>query len=158
MRNEIGSLADLFSDADWAQVFADENDGNVDKAISAVPPGSDLPTTEFGRTDVREILVAVNGDNDEADWVGVFLLNDGRYAVCSGGCDYTGWDCQAGNSMIVARTLDEILVFGLTPKEATRLGCFQEKMRAHVRLGCADFNDDWPTPKDIPGNGYEGIK
>jgi hypothetical protein len=86
------SLHELNNDSDWAQVFADENAGNVSKAVHKAPPNSDVSDAEFSRSDVKEIVAAVNGGYDELDWLGVFLLNDGRYAIAAGGCDYTGWD------------------------------------------------------------------
>lgn len=86
------TLPVLLTDSDWAQVFADENDGNVSKNTDACPPGSDVDTAPPSRTDVVEIIAAVNGENDGQDWEGVFRLADGRYLLASGGCDYTGWD------------------------------------------------------------------
>lgn len=86
------TLKQLMDDSDWAQVFADENAGNVSKECDPCPPGSDVDTTPPNRADVVEIIAAVNGENDESDWIGVFRLQDGRYLLASGGCDYTGWD------------------------------------------------------------------
>jgi hypothetical protein len=86
------TLPELLIDSDWAQVFADENAGNVSKQCDECPPGSDVDTTAPNRRDVKRIVAAVNGENDGPDWVGVFELNDGRFLVASGGCDYTGWD------------------------------------------------------------------
>ena len=77
---------------DWAQVFADENAGNVNKDVDACPPMSDVDLTPPSREDVVEIIAAVNGENDGDDWVGVFKLKDGRFLLAYGGCDYTGWD------------------------------------------------------------------
>lgn len=85
-------LPQLLEDGDWAQVFADENSGNVSKDVDACPPGSDVDLTAPGRADVAKILAAVNGENDAKDWEGVFELRDGRYLLATGGCDYTGWD------------------------------------------------------------------
>lgn len=116
------TLAELLEDYDWAQVFADENAGNVNKLTTEVPPGAPVSTAPASRSDVAEIIAAVNGDNDGPDWLGVFLLKDGRYLVASGGCDYTGWDCQAGNSMSVAANMADVLAFGLTSDERERLG------------------------------------
>lgn len=86
------TLAELLNDSNWAQVFADENAGNVSKALDECPPGCGVDRTEISRPDVAEIIAAVNGDNDGPDWVGVFRLKDGRFLAASGGCDYTGWD------------------------------------------------------------------
>lgn len=116
------TLEQLVSDYDWAQVFADENAGNVDKTTHAAPPHSLVDLTPPSRSDVAEIIAAVNGENDGADWLGVFRLKDGRYLVASGGCDYTGWDCRAGNNLMVAKDWNDLIAFGLTEAEADRLG------------------------------------
>ena len=78
--------------SNWAQVFADENAGNVTKDVSPIPETSSVDLTPPSRADVAEVLASVNGGYDEADWLGVFRLHDGRFLVASGGCDYTGWD------------------------------------------------------------------
>lgn len=121
MKIEI-SLENLLTDYDWGEVFADVSSGNTDKTTEPVPPGSVVDTSPASREDVAEILAAVNGENDGSDWLGLFLLKDGRYLVASGGCDYTGWDCQASNYMAVAHTLEDVLHFGLTSSERERLG------------------------------------
>lgn len=92
MANIEITLEDLRLDSDWAQVFADENSGNVDKTIHVVPPGSPVSDDPMTRGDVATIIAAVNGEHDERLWLGFFLLKDGRYLVAEGGCDYTGWD------------------------------------------------------------------
>lgn len=115
------TLDDLINDSNWAEVFADKNSGNVDKSTEPLPPDSDVNTLPASRGDVTEIVAAVNGDNDGPDWVGVFLLKDGRYLVASGGCDYTGWDCYANNNLAVAKTLQEAIRFGLSDGERKRL-------------------------------------
>lgn len=86
------TLEELVKDGDWAQVFADENAGNVTKTTDECPPGSGVARTPPNRADVVEIIAAVNGENDGPDWLGLFRLRDGRYLIAQGGCDYTGWD------------------------------------------------------------------
>lgn len=78
----------------WAEVFADLSSGNTSKDnCDSCPPGiKELCTPPPYRTDVVEIIAAVNGQNDEDEWLGVFRLKDGRFLVASGWCDYTGWD------------------------------------------------------------------
>jgi hypothetical protein len=51
-----------------------------------------VPVTAFTRDDVRRIISMVDGENDGPEWVGVFELNDGRFACIRAGCDYTGFD------------------------------------------------------------------
>ncbi len=116
------TLPELMECYNWAQVFADENDGNVDKSTTAVPPGSSVDITPPCRKDVVAIIAAVNGERDGDDWLGVFLLQDGRYLIAEGGCDYTGWDCRAGNSLSVASSLEDAIRYGLNPEQQQRLG------------------------------------
>jgi len=113
------SLADMQEDYDWAEVFADESSGNTTTDIES-PDGTDL--SPFTRQDVTEIIALVNGENDGDEWLGVFRLADKRILVATGGCDYTGWDCQAGNRLTVASTIDAAVQYGLTADEAARLG------------------------------------
>lgn len=92
MKREI-ELSDLLSDYDWASVFGEEsNGGNCTTAVETLPPEAELDRTAPSRSDVAEIIAAVNGENDGDEWIGVFRLNDGRYLAASGSCDYTGWD------------------------------------------------------------------
>lgn len=116
------TIDELLASYDWAEVFADESSGNTDKRTDIAPPGNQVSIEPASRSDVAEIIAAVNGENDGQDWLGVFLLKDGRYLVASGGCDYTGWDCQASNNLTVCATLEDVLQFGLTGGERARLG------------------------------------
>lgn len=115
------TIEQLMSNGDWAEVFADENSGNVSKTIRTCPVGQPVSDATVSRADVAEIIAAVNGDNDGPDWLGLFKLKDGRFLVASGGCNYTGWDCQAGNSLTVCATLDDALKYGMSDEERTRL-------------------------------------
>lgn len=116
------TLEKLVDDYDWAQVFADENDGNVDKTIHTAPAGTPVSDAPMSRSDVVEILAAVNGKNDGADWLGAFRLRDGRYLVASGGCDYTGWVCRAGNHLAVFANMKDLIRYGLDDSQKARLG------------------------------------
>ncbi len=73
-------------DPDWKEAF-EYADGPT-----PVQFGAPAETASFTRDDVVEIVAAEEGENDGADWLGVFHLSDGRYAVLRAGCDYTGWD------------------------------------------------------------------
>ena len=116
------TIDELQASSDWAQVFADENAGNVSDTVEPAPPTSAISIAPVHRADVVSVIAAVNGDYDGPDWLGVFLLKDGRYLVASGGCDYTGWDCQAGNALRVCLTMADVLQFGLSDSEKDRLG------------------------------------
>jgi hypothetical protein len=52
----------------------------------------------FSQEQVKAIIAEVCGANDECDWwwvLKVELPEGTKYALVSGGCDYTGWDCQS---------------------------------------------------------------
>ncbi len=91
LKKEI-DIGSLLEDYNWAEVFGEGTGGNTDRHTDPCPPGSTVDLNCPSRTDVVEIIAAVNGDNDGPDWVGLFRLKDGRFLVASGGCDYTGWD------------------------------------------------------------------
>lgn len=116
------TIKDLQSSYDWAEVFGEGDGGNTDRTVSETPPGSSVSTALVSRADVTEIIAAVNGENDGQSWVGLFLMQDGRYLIASGSCDYTGWDCREGNSLTVAATKEDAIRFGLDEGERARLG------------------------------------
>jgi hypothetical protein len=99
---------------DWEQAFMYADGQPV--IGSAAEPGP------FDRADVEEVIAVVEGENDGESWLGAFRLSDGRFAFLAAWCDYTGWDCQAGGGAFVASSLHELLRFGVTPDERSRLG------------------------------------
>jgi hypothetical protein len=113
------TVEELQTDYDWCEVFGEGDGGNCDGHIDGI---ADCPPNPVSRAMVVEIVAAVNGERDETDWIGVFRLQDGRYLAAEGSCDYTGWDCRAANHLAVAKTLDDILAYGLTPEQRQRLG------------------------------------
>ena len=107
-------------DYNWAEVFGEGSGGNCTAITPQPAPGYEGSITTFSREDVKTILGMSEGERDEREWVIYGKLNDGRYFVARGGCDYTGWDCQASNSGDVAATKKDIVRFGLTQEERSR--------------------------------------
>lgn len=70
---------------------------------------------------VQEIIATSCGENDGANWLMVVKLKDGRLSFLSAGCDYTGWDCQAGGSSQEYNSLEELIRMGLGKEERDRL-------------------------------------
>jgi hypothetical protein len=125
---------------DWAEVFAyagdceEYQDGvyafngqpfmrkpcSCDPTISACV-GSTASTAPVLRRDVVRVIAASEGKNDGPNWLIVVELADGRFAFVEAGCDYTGWDCQAGGSCTTATSLGELYQFGLTEEARGRL-------------------------------------
>lgn len=108
------------NDYNWAEVFGEGSGGNCTAIIPNTPPGIEVDGKTFSREDVVEISEMVEGEHDGPDWVVYGRLADGRWFVARGGCDYTGWDCRAGNGGDVANTKDEIIRYGLTQEERER--------------------------------------
>lgn len=112
---------------DWAEVFGEGDGGRCTPIIPSRPPfdnTTDIAT--FSREDVEEITAMQDGENDGPSWIIYGKLKDGRWFYAEGGCDYTGWDCQAGNSGAVAATREQIERFGLGDNERSRFGIVLE--------------------------------
>ena len=52
---------------------------------------------DFDPTTIFEYACLAEGENDEAAWHWKVCLQGGTIKYLVGGCDYTGWDCQAGS-------------------------------------------------------------
>lgn len=76
-------------DYDWTEVFGQGNGGNCTQDVESL---DGTHTDDCLIKDINTIIALVNGENDEAEWIGVFELNDGRFLAAVGSCDYTGWD------------------------------------------------------------------
>lgn len=72
------------------------------------------------RPDEGVAVALVEGENDEADWYGLFYgihrAVDGApmWTFVQAGCDYTGWDCQADGYSYVSRLWGRMVDWGLT--------------------------------------------
>ena len=87
-------MLDQLDDDNWEAVFAEPGNcsmGNCDDSVETVGDCavSNAPPL---RENVVRILAIEEGVKDEAPWVGLFELNDGRFLAATGSCDYTGWD------------------------------------------------------------------
>jgi hypothetical protein len=76
----------------------------------------------FEFDDVASIIATDEGENDGRNWLAVGTLKDGQFFILSAGCDYTGWDCQAGGQSEVADTLDNLIRWRLGEEDRERLG------------------------------------
>lgn len=121
-----GMLPEL-NDGDWAEVFGEGNGGNCTPIQpNRAPHDKTTRLDTFSRLDVKKIHGQSDGERDERDWIVWGRLHDGRWFVARGGCDYTGWDCQASNSGDVAGIREDIIRFGMSPGERERFGVVLE--------------------------------
>ena len=63
-----------------------------------------------------------DGENDGDEWIAVFRLKDGKFAYLEAGCDFTGWDCQAGGVSYTADSLEALCRNYIPEKGCSRLG------------------------------------
>ena len=69
-------------------------------------------------SDLVEEILEITGENDEASWHWIVKTTSG-FAYISGGCDYTGWDCQSGAERFDAATREDVLA--LCPQDVRRV-------------------------------------
>ncbi len=108
---------DLLKDSDWVSAFEAAN-----HSIHACAATPHVSTTKFSPEDVMFVYFTEEGQNDGPEWMGVFLLNDGRFVFVAAGCDFTGWECQSGGWVCVSDNLEDLIQFGLTNEARNRLG------------------------------------
>ena len=110
-------------DYNWAEVFGEGTGGNCTPIIpNRCPTDKETSIATFSREDVVILKGLSEGENDERDWVCWGQLRDGRWFVARGGCDYTGWDCQASNGGDVASSEADIIRFGMGNEDRERFG------------------------------------
>jgi len=104
---------------DWESAFGEQNI-TLTYAATITCRGR-VSLQGVTREAVAEIVAMEDGENDGPNWVGVFRLKDGRFVAISSGCDYTGWDCQAGGQCFVSDSLQDLVRYGLSEDERQRL-------------------------------------
>lgn len=110
---------------DWKEAFGYAGEsGTCASGGSRVDsvPGATCSNTPFTREDVVKILAISEGENDGPDWICAGRLKDGRWFFLAAGCDYTGWDCQAGGNATVANTKKDLIRLGIGVEHRARLG------------------------------------
>lgn len=115
---------------DWQIIFGQESGMGFSNVPSSANPGSDVSLDPVFIDDVQEVISIFESINDGWVGIGLFRLKDGRYLSASGGCDMTGWDCGGSSSLMVSKTLAEIIVFGISESEAYSLGLSEQRKLA----------------------------
>ena len=106
------TLENLKDDYDWCEAFRAAG-ANIDQ--------------------VKVVIAAVDGANDESNWEGIFEMQDGKLIYLGAWCDYTGWYCQAGGSFIEKDSLEEV-ISKITLGQDTR-DLFRDQLK--------DYAKDW---------------
>jgi len=111
---------------DWENAFGENNITLRYERTLTYRDDETLSTASFTREDVEELFHLVEGENDGPSWVSIGRLKDGRFFSIEAGCDYTGWDCQAGGSCTFSKTYEDVIQFGTGDSELERLGIPRE--------------------------------
>lgn len=76
----------------------------------------------FTRSDVESIHGIEEGANNGPSWVIYGRLKSGEWFLLDAGCDYTGWDCQAGGDSWTAPTMEDLVRWKMTDEHRARFG------------------------------------
>lgn len=112
-------------DYDWQAAFeyaggTVEGYGGYGQAnVTAI---GECATSSFGVHDVAEVYKMDEGENDGPPWIMWGLLLDGRHFFLNAGCDYTGWDCQAGGDAWVSAEKDRLVHAAMDIEARRRFG------------------------------------
>jgi hypothetical protein len=87
---------------------------------------------------IREFFWVRCGENDGDSWLAAGQLTNDNYFFYSGGCDYTGFDCQGGMSLWVSKSWKNIVDHAMDGRD----------YEAYLRL-------DEPKPEDEYGQDSE---
>lgn len=49
----------------------------------------------FSKNNIKEVVACVCGEHDGRTWHWLVKHDNDKFYYISGGCDYTGWDCQS---------------------------------------------------------------
>ena len=117
-------MLERLNDYAWDEAFGfagEEGQCNYDVPVGAMP-GGHYDLTPFTREDVAIILWIDDGANDEEEWIIAGILEDERGFTLAAGCDYTGFDCQAGGEAKICNSLEEMIRFGMDDRMRNRFG------------------------------------
>lgn len=88
---------------------------NVDEILVDICMETEVPEPGDFPHNIQEHYWIRPGENDGDDWISFGKLTNGSYFLYTGGCDYTGFDCQGGmklwvtkdHKMIIDHAMDE---------------------------------------------------
>ncbi len=107
-------MLDVLNNYDWESAFGY---ASPQKCVST----EDVSVAAFTRQEVKAIYWRSDGENDGDAWIIGGELADGRLFFLAAWCDYTGWDCQAGGSAWVSRSVKTLVRFGIDDGQRSRL-------------------------------------
>lgn len=80
---------------------------NVKTLMGAYDWEEAMEYAKFRFDQIEKVIMAIEGENDESDWLLLVELKGGGYGGLIAWCDYTGWSCQAGGSSGIFETIEQ---------------------------------------------------
>ena len=111
----------------------------IDYDLSAAMEYAITDTQGFRLEDVAYVLAYLQGEHDGPDYHWIVAMKDHTYAYVQGGCDYTGWDCQAGGTVQMFVSLREAL------SAAEEVSIETRKLLTKQLTGEASFGESTPS-------------
>ena len=84
--------------------------------------GDDCTAQTFTVQGVASVLASVAGQRGGCEWLALFLLNDGRFAMVKAGFDCAGGARMTAGATVFASHLAHLIRFGLGDEDRSRLG------------------------------------
>lgn len=110
---------------------------NIQKPILSETPEEVADVGTFP-ANIREHFWVREGENDGDSWLAVGQLTNDAYFFFTGGCDYTGFDCQGGMCLWVSKSLKNIIEHGMTNEE---YDLYMSQTIPYSKGGCAYCGD-----------------
>lgn len=121
----MSGLDEFRADYDWREAFGfvgtpDTCAGGHSALEVRGGPAAKGTAQEFDIANVTEVLAACAGENDGAEWLAIVRCQN-AFLFVAAGCDYTGWDCQAGGHGVWSLSLDDLWRWGVGEEHRQRL-------------------------------------
>lgn len=84
--------------------------------------------SKFRFDQIDRVVLAIEGDHDGPDWLLLVELKGGGFGSLRAGCDYTGWDCQAGGDSGIFERLEQAYEWLYHPKRWPNDNTVEERM------------------------------
>lgn len=104
MNGFLMPVSELTQSTDWVNAF------------DAASPA------QFVIEDVAVIVQALEGENEEYDWIIYGLLENGKWFCLHAGCGYTGWEYGTNGSGYTANSDAELISMCMTSNMRLRFG------------------------------------
>ena len=126
----------------YSYIGQDEYGYALADILRPIPVETEQATTDAGDfpRNIQEHFWIYPGENDRDSWLSCGILDNGNYFFYTGGCDYTGFDCQGGMSLWVSSSWQTIVDHAMTSADYE---LYEEQTKVPPAIGAGE--EPWPT-------------